>query len=75
MGFYITLKDQPTIYLSSDTIYTEAVYRVIKTYLPDIRVLACGTAQFDLFDKLIMNEEDIIQFVRDSSGKVIANHM
>ncbi|MDW3192011.1 MAG: MBL fold metallo-hydrolase [Cytophagales bacterium] len=75
MGFYLTLPDQQSIYLSSDTIYTDAVDRVVKTYLPDISVLACGAAQFDLFKKLIMNEEDIIQFVRNSSGKVIANHM
>lgn len=74
-GYYITLPDQQTIYLSSDTIYTEAVDRVIQTYLPDISVLACGAAQFDLFDKLIMNEEDIIRFVRNASGKIIANHM
>ncbi len=40
-----------------------------------INVLACGAAQFDLFKQLIMNVDDILEFVRNSSGKVIANHM
>ena len=37
--------------------------------------MGCGAAQFDLFKHLIMNVDDIVKFVRNSSGKVIANHM
>lgn len=75
MGFFIQLPNQKTIYLSSDTIYTDSVDKVLNHYKPEISVLACGAAQFDLFRQLIMNVEDIIKFVRNSSGKVIANHM
>ncbi|WP_439880072.1 MBL fold metallo-hydrolase [Pontibacter sp. MBLB2868] len=75
IGFYIKLPDQKSIYLSSDTIYTDAVDKVLKIYNPEISVLACGAAQFDLFKQLIMNVEDILTFVKNTSGKVIANHM
>lgn len=75
IGFYLKLPNQKSIYLSSDTIYTASVDKVLKDYKPDISVLACGTAQFDLFKQLIMNVDDIIKFVKNSSGKVIANHM
>lgn len=75
IGFYVELPHQKSIYLSSDTIYTSAVDKVLKEYNPEISVLACGTAQFDLFKQLIMNVNDIIRFVKNSSGKVIANHM
>lgn len=75
IGFYIMLPKQKSIYLSSDTIYTASVDKVLKEYKPDISVLACGAAQFDLFNLLIMNEEDILKFVKNSSGMVIANHM
>ena len=75
IGFYLKLPNQKSIYLSSDTIYTASVDIVLKDYKPDISVLACGTAQFDLFKKLIMNIDDIKKFVKNSSGKVIANHM
>ncbi|WP_142784674.1 MBL fold metallo-hydrolase [Changchengzhania lutea] len=75
IGFYLTLPNEKSIYLSSDTIYTDSVDKVLKEYSPDISVLACGTAQFDIFKLLIMNVGDIVKFVKNSSGMVIANHM
>jgi len=75
IGFYLKLPNQKSIYLSSDTIYTTAVDTVLKEYKPDISVLATGAAQFDLFKQLIMNTDDILKFVKTTSGKVIANHM
>jgi len=75
IGFYVELPNQQSIYLSSDTIYTDSVDNVLKEYKPDISVLACGAAQFDVFKQLIMNEDDILKFIKNTSGKVIANHM
>ena len=75
MGFYIELPNQKSIYLSSDTIYTEAVDKVLKQYQPQISVVACGTAQLDLFQPLLMKMEDILKFVENSPEKVIANHL
>ena len=75
MGFYIELPNQKTIYLSSDTIYTEAVDKVLKQYQPQISVVACGTAQLDLFLPLLMKMDDILKFVENSPEKVIANHL
>ena len=75
IGFYLKLPNQKSIYLSSDTIYTDSVDKVLKEYNPDISVLACGTAQFDIFKLLIMDLDDIVKFIKNSSGMVIANHM
>ena len=75
MGFYIELPHQPTVYISSDTIYTNEVGKVLKAYNPSISVLATGSAQFDIFQPLLMHMEDILRFIQDAPGKVIANHM
>ncbi|MEM8765365.1 MAG: MBL fold metallo-hydrolase [Bacteroidota bacterium] len=75
MGFYIELPNEPSIYISSDTIYTEDVKKVLEEYRPDISVLAAGSAQFDFFKPLLMTMEDILRFIQDAPGKVIANHM
>ena len=75
MGFFIQLAHQPSIYLSSDTIYTDAVDKVFKNYKPEISVVAAGSAQFDIFKPLLMTMEDILKFVKNAPGKVIANHM
>lgn len=75
MGFYIELPDQPSIYLSSDTIYTDDVDKVLKEYKPSISVVAAGTAQFDIFKPLLMTVDDVVKFTKNAPGKVIANHM
>ena len=75
MGYYIELPNEPSIYLSSDTIYTDKVDKVLKEYKPAISVVAAGSAQFDIFKPLLMTVEDILKFTRNAPGKVIANHM
>ncbi|MBX2871445.1 MAG: MBL fold metallo-hydrolase [Saprospiraceae bacterium] len=75
MGYYMELPNEPSIYLSSDTIYTEKVDKVLKEYKPAISVVAAGSAQFDIFKPLLMTVEDILTFTRNAPGKVIANHM
>jgi len=75
MGFFISLPNEKSIYLSSDTIYTEAVDKVLKQYKPDISVVASGTAQLDIFKPLLMTMEDIIRFTENAPKTVIANHL
>ncbi|MGB3180975.1 MAG: MBL fold metallo-hydrolase [Cyclobacteriaceae bacterium] len=75
MGFYLQLPAEKSVYLSSDTIYTDQVNKVLREYKPDISVAACGSAQMDVLKPLLMTMEDIIRFVRDAPGTVIANHL
>lgn len=75
MGYYIELPNEKSIYLSSDTIYTEDVEKVLSELKPDISVVASGSAQLDIFQPLLMNMQDIVKFVKKSPGKVIANHL
>jgi L-ascorbate metabolism protein UlaG (beta-lactamase superfamily) len=75
MGFFISFPNEKSIYFSSDTVYTESVHKVLTEFKPDISVVACGTAQLDLFQPLLMRPEDILKFVRNAPGKVISNHM
>ena len=75
MGFHIEIPNTPSIYISADTIYTDDVDRALNELKPDVTVVACGTAQLDLGKPLLMTIEDIIKFVEQSPGKVIANHL
>lgn len=75
MGFYLELPKEPSIYLSSDTIYTEDVNKVLMDYKPEISIVAAGSAQFDIFRPLLMTVEDVLAFAKDAPGKVIANHL
>jgi len=75
MGFYMELPGQPSIYLSSDTIYTDDVDKVLREYQPTMSVVAAGSGQFDVFKPLLMTMEDIVRFTKNAPGKVVANHM
>ena len=75
MGYFIQFPHRPSIYLSSDTIYTNDVRHVLSTYQPDICVVAAGSAQLDEGEPILMTVKDIIAFAEDSPKHVIANHM
>lgn len=75
MGFHIELPEEQSIYISSDTVYTQHVDRVLKEMKPDIAVLAAGSAQLDFGQPLLMHMQDIIKFVKNAPGLVMANHM
>lgn len=75
MGFFLQLPNEPSLYLSSDTIYTKAVDKVLTTYQPDWSVLAGGSAQLDVFQPLLMHLPDILMFIKKSPKKVMVNHL
>jgi len=75
MGFHIQFDDKTSIYISSDTIYTEDVDKVFQELKPNLSVLAAGSAQFDLGGPLLMNHDDLIRFTQNAPCKVYANHM
>ncbi|MBC6997018.1 MBL fold metallo-hydrolase [Cytophaga sp. FL35] len=75
MGYMLRLPKEKSVYLSSDTIYTDAVKKVLSDYKPDVSVVAAGSAQLDVFKPLLMTKEDVLQFCTDAPGKVIANHL
>jgi L-ascorbate metabolism protein UlaG (beta-lactamase superfamily) len=75
IGFYLELPNSPSLYITGDTIFTDAVHKVLSELKPDLSVVASGCAKLDIGKPLIMTITDIIKFVELSQGKVIANHL
>jgi L-ascorbate metabolism protein UlaG (beta-lactamase superfamily) len=75
MGFHIELANQKSVYVSSDTIFTEHVEKVLTELKPDIATVACGTARLDFGQPLLMRMDDILKFTSLAPGKVFANHL
>ena len=74
-GFFIELPNEPSLYISGDTIFTDAVSNVLRELKPDLSVVAAGAAQLDIGGPLLMNLEDVRRFIQAAPGKVIANHL
>ena len=74
-GLFIELKDEPSLYISGDTVLTKDVKKALKEFKPDITVVAAGNASIDVGGDILMPIEEIVEFIRLSPSKVIANHM
>lgn len=77
-GFILDAKNQPTIYIVGDAIWTDDIKQNIKKYKPDYIVVNSGGALIKGFENvpIIMNEEQTMALIRESGhAKVIAVHM
>ncbi|QBF82820.1 MBL fold metallo-hydrolase [Shewanella maritima] len=75
LGFVLQLPNEPSIYISGDTVFTVDVKRALSELKPDITVVAAGQAQMDVGQPLLMALDEVCEFISASPGKVIANHM
>lgn len=74
-GYFLRIPDEPSTYISGDTVFTPDVERVLRELKPDIAVMAAGTATLDISTPILMPMDELIQFVQIAPGKVIANHL
>ncbi|MFZ5571323.1 MAG: MBL fold metallo-hydrolase [Thermodesulfobacteriota bacterium] len=74
-GFYLRFPEEPSIYISGDTVYTPEVEQALKELKPDISVMAAGSARLDAGGPILMPLDELLAFARNAPGKVIANHL
>jgi len=75
IGFHIEFENDPSIYISGDTVLTDDVKNALQELKPDIAVLACGYASIDLGKPILMSLEEILEFSRLAPKLVFANHL
>lgn len=77
-GFVLKAKNQPTVYIVGDAIWTEDIKKNIKKFKPDYIVVNSGGALIKGFENtpIIMNEAQTMTLIGESGkAKVIAVHM
>jgi len=75
VGYFISIEGEPNIYISGDTVLTKDVKKAIKTFQPDITVVASGIARLDFGKPILMQVDEILEFIKLSPIKVISNHL
>jgi L-ascorbate metabolism protein UlaG (beta-lactamase superfamily) len=75
VGFVLRLPDEPSLYLSGDTILTDEVRAALERERPDVAVLHAGGAQLDVGSPILMTPDEQLEFVRFAPGRVIAVHL
>ncbi len=74
-GFMVEMDNEPSIFISGDTVLTDDIRRALTELKPDYAVVPAGRAQMDMGQPLMMSKEDLLEFIRLAPNKVIANHM
>ena len=74
-GFYLELPNEPSLYILGDTVFTDDVKKVLIDFKPDISVVPAGSAQMDIGQPILMKMDELIEFAKLTSGKVIFNHL
>jgi len=74
-GFYLELPDEPSLYISGDTVYTDDVDRALTDLKPDTAVVAAGSASLDVGGPILMPLAEIITFIKKAPHTAIANHL
>jgi L-ascorbate metabolism protein UlaG (beta-lactamase superfamily) len=74
-GYLIELPNEPSVYVSGDTVLTPTAKQVLRERKPEVAIMAAGTAKLDIGRPILMPLEEQVEFVRLAPGIVIANHL
>ncbi len=74
-GFYLAHADEPSIYLTSDTVFCPPVQDAVARLQPDVIVAPAGAANFGIGPDLLFSMEELITLVRQAPGEVVLNHL
>jgi L-ascorbate metabolism protein UlaG (beta-lactamase superfamily) len=75
VGYLIELPGEPSLYLTGDTILSQAVRDALRVHRPQVCVAPAGGARFDLGGEIIMGPDAVIELAQLMPGMVIANHL
>ena len=75
VGYIIDMPNEPILYIVGDTVLTDKVRDIIVKVRPEWTVLASGKAKLGVGRPLLMDEDEILEVVELSHGKVILNHL
>ncbi|MEM9657703.1 MAG: MBL fold metallo-hydrolase [Planctomycetota bacterium] len=75
VGYLIRFPDAPAIYLTGDTVFTNAVRLVLKTYRPSICIVPAGGARLDVGGPILMSLDELATFAKEAPGWVVMNHL
>ncbi|MEN6349876.1 MAG: MBL fold metallo-hydrolase [Syntrophomonas sp.] len=75
-GFALYAQNEPSLYITGDTIWCSEVKDALETYRPQIVVCFAGAARFSSGDPITMTKEDVVQVCQHApSSKIIVVHM
>lgn len=74
-GFYLAHPDEPSVYLTSDAVLTEAVTEVLARLRPDVVVAPAGAANFGAGPDILFSVDELVTLAQRAPHDVVLNHL
>jgi L-ascorbate metabolism protein UlaG (beta-lactamase superfamily) len=75
-GFVISFQEEPSVYISGDTVWYKEIKKTIEKFTPQVVVCNCGGAQLSFGRPITMSTKDVHEICgRYANIKVVAVHM
>lgn len=74
-GFYLAHPQEPSVYLTSDSVLTSAVLDALARLRPDVVVAPAGAANFGAGPDILFSVDELVTLARSAPGEVVFNHL
>lgn len=74
-GYFLAMGNEPSVYLTGDTVLTDTVRDVLAKHQPDVCIVPGGGARLDLGGPVLMDLDELVEFIELAPGRVIINHI
>lgn len=74
-GYFLAHPNEPSLYITGDSVLTPNVLEAIKRLRPDVVVVPAGAANMGVGGDILFSLDELVQVVRACSGQVVLNHL
>ncbi len=74
-GWFISLPNEPTIYITGDTVLIKAVKNAIISLQPDVIVAPAGAANFGFGPDLLFPVSELVKLAKLTPHRIVFNHL
>ena len=74
-GFYLAHPDEPSVYITGDSVLTETVLEAVARLEPDVIIAPAGAANFGVGPDILFSVDELVALVKAAPGDVVLNHL
>lgn len=74
-GYYLAHPDEPSLYLTSDAVLSDAVLELVDRLQPELILAPAGAANFGAGGDILFSLDELVTLAKRASGQLVFNHL
>ncbi|MBU50769.1 MAG: hypothetical protein CL920_18975 [Deltaproteobacteria bacterium] len=74
-GFYLAHPEEPSVYITGDSILTETILEAIDRLKPDLLIVPAGSANMGIGGNILFSVDELVTLVQHAPKDVLFNHL